>query len=91
VRQVVALAAAAALVMAALVGIPRVAAPAWRSLQSRGTLESVAERTQSGWTELEGVADRALDALYLQYYDQRAPLEPTAAPTAPGQTVTPEP
>ena len=88
-RRVVALAVAVALVMAALVGIPRAAAPAWRDLQSRGALESAANWAQNGWTEIEGIANRAMNVLYLQYYDKRAPLAPTPIPTSPAQTVTP--
>jgi hypothetical protein len=89
VRRVVALAAGVALLMAALVLLPRAAAPAWRDLQAGGALESAAKWAQDGWSRAEGIANRTIDVLYLEYYDQRAPLAPTAAPTSPAQTVTP--
>jgi hypothetical protein len=88
-RRAIAVAALAAVVLAAALLIPRAVAPAWRQLQAQGALQDATAWVENSWSRLEGLANGAIDVLYLRYYDRRAPLSPTPTPTPPESAATP--
>jgi hypothetical protein len=77
------------LLLVALTLIPRAVAPTWRDLQARGAVDAAGAWLQQNWNRVEGIANQAVDMLYLRYYDRRAPTEAAAAPSPPAASASP--
>jgi len=75
--------ALAGLVLALVIGLGgRRLAPALAALDLSGVLAAVGEWGGRGVTALETRLNDFVDGLYLDYYDRRAPEEPTPLPTS---------
>jgi len=78
------------LMVLVLVFAPRLAHTDWAVVGSEAPATAAQSWIETRWGELNTGANDLLDRLYLRYYDRRAPLPPTAGPTAvPQGTPTP--
>ena len=64
-----------------LLGAPFAVRPALRLWQERVTSAAAQGWVEGTWNDLNTRANGFLDTLYLRYYDRRAPVSPTPAPT----------
>jgi hypothetical protein len=74
--------AAGVLLLAALLGAPRVVVPTLESPTGREALRTVQAQTESHWQRLNEGVDGLVTRLYLRYYDRRAPIQPAPASTS---------
>ncbi len=71
-----------ALVLLTLIFAPRLAHTKWTEIKSQGPTGAAMSGIEMGWDKLNTAANDLMDWLYQRFYDRRAPLPPTTAPTA---------
>jgi hypothetical protein len=80
-RRLALLGIAAVAIVLFLLLAPRTISPALQRLEAQGTFTSAQDWVQNSWNRVNEAANGLLDRLYLGYYDRRAPLKPTPAPS----------
>ena len=74
-----------AVVILVLVFAPKLARTDWAQVRSQDAPVVAETWIETQWGELNAGANDLMDRLYLRYYDRRAPLPQTEAPTPPPQ------